>query len=241
MRTGRNIRAIRKQKGLTLDGLSALCGIHRDELGLYERGQMTPRTRTVEKIASALEVPIVAIREGMGWTAQEPVEPWETREGAPLREGILQAVRESRGENFTPCEADVRLLMESVKAAIPALVEHMKDTRPEAEIHRGILKELELPGGEEPVQCALTDAQWEQIRPLLPPERGGKGRAFKSNRLMLEGILYHMKSGTAWKELPERFGRYQCVSSRLRLWQTAGVWDTVLDRLAQLGVVDTKE
>ena len=241
MRIGRNIRAIRRQRGLTLDGLSALCGISRDDLGLYERGQMTPRPGTVEKIARALAVPIVAIQEGMGWTAQEPLERWETDGSAPLRDGILEAVRESQGEDFVPDEADIKLLMESVKAAIPALVEHMKDTRPEADIHRGILEDLNLRPADSPDeligQYALTDGQWEQISPLLPSEKAGKGRAFKSNRLMMDGILYHMKSGTAWKDLPERFGRYKCVSDRLRLWERTGVWEPVADKLTELGVI----
>ena len=239
MKTGRNIRSIRKQKGLTLDELSARCGISRDELGLYERGRTTPRPETVERLAAALEAPIVSIREGMGWTAQEPLEGWETQEGAPLREGVLQAVRESCGADFTPDEADIRLLMESVKAAIPALAERLKDTRPEAEIHRGILAELEVSQDETPEEgYALTDEQWAQIAPLLPPERSGRGRAFKSNRLMLEGILYHIRSGTAWKDLPERFGRYKCVSDRLRLWQRTGVWEPVREMLMGLGVAE---
>lgn len=240
MRIGRDLRAIRKQRGLTLDELSALCGVSRDDLGLYERGRMTPRPGTVEKIARALDVPIVDIRQGMGWTAQEAVERWETEGGAPLRDGILETIREARGEGFGPDEADIELLMASVKAAIPALVEHMKDTRPEADIHRKILAELGLqPGGDEGElirRHALTDGQWEQIRPLLPPERAGKGRAFKSNRLMLDGILYHMRSGTAWKDLPQQFGPHRCVSARLRLWERTGVWARVLDKLAELGV-----
>lgn len=241
MRTGRNIRAIRRQRGLTLNELSALCGISRDDLGLYERGQMTPRPGTVEKIARALAVPIVAIQEGMGWTAQEPLERWETDGSAPLRDGILEAVREAQGEDFVPSEADVRLLMESVKAAIPALVEHMKDTRPEAEIHRGILEDLNLRPADSPDELieryTLTNEQWEQVSSLLPSEKAGKGRAFKSNRLMLDGILYHMKSGTAWKDLPERFGRYKCVSDRLRLWERTGVWEPVAEKLTELGVI----
>lgn len=245
MRIGHNIRALRRQRGHTLDELSALCGISRDDLGLYERGQMTPRPGTVERIAQALDVPIVAIQEGMGWTAQEPLERWEADGSAPLRDGILEAVRESQGEDFVPEEADIALLMESVKAAIPALVEYMKDTRPEAEIHRGILEELSLrPTGsanELIQQYALTDEQWEQVSPLLPSKKAGKGRAFKSNRLMLDGILYHIKSGTAWKDLPEHFGRYKCVSDRLRLWARTGVWEPVVDKLAELGVIETDD
>ena len=242
MRIGHNIRALRRQRGLTLDELSALCGVSRDHLGFYERGQMTPRPKTVKKIAQALDVPIVAIREGMGWTAQEPLERWETGGTAPLRDGVLEAVRESRGGEFTLDETDIRLLMESVKASIPALVERMKDIRPEAEIQQSILKELAL----QPVddddglvqRYALTDAQWEQISPLLPSEKSGKGRAFKSNRLMLDGILFHMKSGTAWKDLPERFGRYKCVSDRLRLWQQTGVWKPVAEKLRALNIIE---
>ena len=245
MRIGHNVRVLRRQRGLTLDELSALCGISRDDLGLYERGQMTPRPRTVERIAQALDVPIVAIQEGMGWTAQEPLERWETDGSAPLRDGILEAVRESQGEDFVPVEADVALLMEAVKASIPALVEHMKDTRPEAEIHRGILEELNLrPTGSADgliQQYALTDGQWEQVSPLLPSEKTGRGRALKSNRLMLDGILYHIKSGTAWKDLPECFGRYKCVSDRLRLWERTGVWEPVVDKLAELGVMEAND
>lgn len=239
MKTGRNIRAIRKQRGLTLDELSALCGVSRDELGAYERGQATPRPGTVEKIAQALEAPIVTIREGMGWTAQEPVERWEA-DGAALRDGVLETVRELQGGDFTPDEADIRLLMESVKASIPALVEHMKDTRPELEIHREILEEfgLLLQTKEDDLvrQCALTDEQWAQVQGLLPPEKTGRGRAFKSNRLILDGILYHMITGTAWKNLPQCFGRYKCVSDRLRLWERTGVWGPVAEQLRKLGI-----
>lgn len=242
MKTGRNIRAIRRQRGLTLDELSALCGVSRDDLGGYELGKVTPRPATVEKIAQALDVPIVAIREGMGWTAQEPLERWETGDGASLRDGVLEAVHQSRGKDFTPDETDIRLLMDSVKAAIPALVEHMKDSRPETEIHQDILAELGLcsadSGDDLLLKCRLPDDQWNEISPLLPPERTGKGRAFKSNRLMLDGILYHIKSGAAWKDLPPCFGRYKCVSDRLRLWQRTGVWEPVRAKLVELGVMD---
>ena len=74
MTVGADLHALRKRRGLTLDELSALCGVSRDDLGLYERGAMTPRPETVQKIAQALDVPITVIREGMGWTAPEPSE-----------------------------------------------------------------------------------------------------------------------------------------------------------------------
>lgn len=255
MRLGQNIRALRLARGLTLRELGALCGIDPDILARYERGETNPRAAAVGKIAAALGVPIVAIREGMAWTAPQPAESWESSGGDELLHGgILENLRESYGgladdgegwlvggsEGFLLSESDIQALMDSVKAAIPALVERMKDSRPESEINREILARLAgVPDAPEPERAfELTDGQWEQLRPLLPPERAGRGRAFKSNRLMLEGIIWHLRSGTSWPQLPERYGRHKCVAERLRLWRAAGVWDAVRDKLRELGVLE---
>lgn len=109
MTVGLQINALRRQRGLTLEELSALCGVHRDDLGLYERGAMTPRPETVARIARALDVPIAAIQAGMGWTAPRPTEDWETARGdSLLRDGILEAAREAgtspwRNRRCWPC------------------------------------------------------------------------------------------------------------------------------------------
>lgn len=243
MITGRNIRALRLRRGLTLDELSALSGVHRDDLGGYERGEITPRPETVRKIAAALDAPIAAIRDGVGWTEPRPQEGWETAPGdALLREGILENARESWGEAAALSEEDVQVLLETVKAAVPALIEHMKDTRPEREITRALLAELNVPVPEESEadrvrRWALTDGQWERVRDLLPPEKAGRGRAFKSNRLMLDGILFHLRSGEAWTALPACFGRSRCVADRLALWERTGVWEQVLTRMLAEGIL----
>ncbi len=243
MTVGADLQALRKRRGLTLDELSALCGISRDDLGLYERGAMTPRPDTVQKIAQALDVPITAIREGMGWTASEPAEAWETAaDDHLLRRGILENLRESYGPDFSLSEGDIRALLDSVKASIPALIEHMKDTRSENEINADILAELNLlPADDEEDlvrRYALTDSQWAQIQPLLPPESVGRGRAFKSNRLMLDGILFQLRTGTAWTSLPKCFGRPRCVADRLRLWKRTGIWEQVEAILEKMGLLD---
>lgn len=263
MTVGRNIRAVRRRRGLTLEELSGLCGVSRDELGQYERGEITPRPGTVEKIAQALDVPIVAIRDGMGWSEPQAAEGWETAgDDHLLYDGILENLRESYGAvdveggsredrrflvggpgaGFTLEESDIQALVHSVKASIPALIEYMKDTRPETVVNSEILRELDvLPEeGEADLvrRWALTDSQWEQLRDLLPPENSGRGRAFKSNRLMLDGILFWMKSGRPWQDLPACFGRYKCVSDRLRLWTKSGVWEPVLRRMEELGILD---
>ena len=133
-------------------------------------------------------------------------------------------------------------LMVIVKASMPAYVEYMKDTRSEHEITNEILKELDIvpEDSEEELirRYALTDEQWEQICGLLPSEKAGNGRPFKSNRLMLDAILYRMKAGVAWNKLPKHFGRYKCVIERLQLWRRLGIWQSVLDKILDLAIVD---
>src|SRR5262245_47346009 len=72
---------------------------------------------------------------------------------------------------------------------------------------------------------ALTDAQGGRLRPLLPPPPLGRGRPRNDDRTIVEGILWHLATGSPWRDLPERFGCWRTVYSRFRRWQRAGVWD----------------
>ena len=71
----------------------------------------------------------------------------------------------------------------------------------------------------------LSDAQWERLRPLLPPQNPRTGRPAKDHRTVLEGILWVLRTGAPWRDLPERFGLWRTVSSRFRRWQPADVWE----------------
>jgi len=77
----------------------------------------------------------------------------------------------------------------------------------------------------------LTDAQWERLQPLLPPQRPATGRPANDHRTVVNGILWRLKTGAPWRDLPERYGPWQTVYSRFRRWQHAGVWDRVLAAL----------
>jgi len=85
----------------------------------------------------------------------------------------------------------------------------------------------------------LADELWELIKPLLPKPRAKPkgGRPPLDNRAALTGILFVLKTGIPWGDLPKEMG---CGSGsscwrRLRDWQAAGVWDQLhhllLDRL----------
>ena len=78
---------------------------------------------------------------------------------------------------------------------------------------------------------ALTDIEWERLRPLLPAPPTGRGRPRSDDRLIVDGILWRLATGAAWRDLPERFGPWATVYSRFHRWQQAGVWDRVLAAL----------
>ena len=77
----------------------------------------------------------------------------------------------------------------------------------------------------------LTDAQWERLAPLLPPQRPARGRPNHDHRRILNGIRWRLKTGAPWRDVPERYGPWRTVYSRYRRWQQAGVWDRILAAL----------
>jgi transposase len=78
-----------------------------------------------------------------------------------------------------------------------------------------------------PSRGELTTAQWERLRPLLPPEQPRTGRPNMDHRRILNGILWKLRTGAPWRDLPERYGPWATVYSRFWRWQRAGLWDRV--------------
>jgi transposase len=74
----------------------------------------------------------------------------------------------------------------------------------------------------------LTDEQWERLAPLLPATKPQTGRPNKDHRTVLNGIVWILRTGAPWRDLPERYGPWKTVYSRFRRWQRAGIWDRIL-------------
>lgn len=74
----------------------------------------------------------------------------------------------------------------------------------------------------------LSDAQWERLASLLPPQCPATGRPAHDHRLIVNAILWRLATGVPWRDLPERYGPWQTEYSRFRRWQRAGVWDRLL-------------
>jgi transposase len=77
---------------------------------------------------------------------------------------------------------------------------------------------------------ALTEAGWVQIRSLLPP-RGRRGKQWCDHRDMVGGMLWVMRTGAAWRELPPEYGAWQTCHSRYARWKGDGTWSRILAAL----------
>ena len=82
----------------------------------------------------------------------------------------------------------------------------------------------------------LTDEQWAVLAPLLPAprlRRDGRGRPWRDPRDVLNGILWILRTGAPWKDLPDRYPSYQTCHRRFQAWATSGTLDAVLLALAR--------
>lgn len=73
----------------------------------------------------------------------------------------------------------------------------------------------------------LTDRAWEAISPVLPgnPVRGGK---WMDHRTVINAILWKLRTGAPWRDVPERYGSWKTAHERLRRWTADGTWDKIL-------------
>lgn len=77
----------------------------------------------------------------------------------------------------------------------------------------------------------LTDVQWQRLEPLLPRQKPKTGHPNLDHRMVVNGIIWILRTGVPWRDLPERYGKWQTVASRFYRWQKAGIWQQVLAQL----------
>ena len=79
----------------------------------------------------------------------------------------------------------------------------------------------------------LSEAEWRLLKDLLPPERGRKSRPAHDNRTIVNGILWRIRTGAPWRDVPEKYGKWMTVYQRFRRWSEAGIWEAVASTLSQ--------
>jgi transposase len=95
----------------------------------------------------------------------------------------------------------------------------------------------------------LIDEQWALLQPLIPEQErrasGRRGRPWRDSRDVLNGVLWILRTGAPWLDLPERYPPYQTCHRRFQRWVRAGVMEAILRTLAQdlkeRGGLDVKE
>jgi len=81
----------------------------------------------------------------------------------------------------------------------------------------------------------LTDAQWAKLDPFFRPQRraDGKGRPWQETRAVLNGVLWILRTGAPWHDLPDRYPPYQTCHRRFQQWQRSGLLTRLLQKLAE--------
>jgi transposase len=79
----------------------------------------------------------------------------------------------------------------------------------------------------------LTDEQWNRISGLFPAERGRHARPAKDNRVMVNAMVWVLRTGAPWRDLPSHYGPWNSVYTRFSRWNRQGVWRGVLAELAK--------
>jgi len=80
---------------------------------------------------------------------------------------------------------------------------------------------------------AISDADWDRIKHLLPGQPGQHGGVARDNRRFIDAVLWVARTGAAWEDLPERLGNWNSQWRRFDRWARAGRWDPILAALRE--------
>jgi putative transposase len=84
-----------------------------------------------------------------------------------------------------------------------------------------------------PSRYELSDLPREKIKDFLPGRKESVGRTAADNRFFVNGVLWVLRSGARWTDLPERYGKYKSVHKRFVRWANSGVWERVFHALVR--------
>ena len=78
----------------------------------------------------------------------------------------------------------------------------------------------------------LSDAHYEKIAPLLPGKSGDAGRTAADNRQFVEAVLWIVRTGAPWRDLPVCFGYWNSAFRRFRRWSRKGIFEKIFNALS---------
>ena len=81
-------------------------------------------------------------------------------------------------------------------------------------------------------RLVLSDAAWERMAPLIIGRPDQKGSTGRNNRMFVEGVLWIVRTGSPWRDLPEAFGDWNSAFRRFSRWSTRGVWWRIFEAMS---------
>src|ERR1700681_832888 len=81
-------------------------------------------------------------------------------------------------------------------------------------------------------RLVLNDAAWERMAPLIIGRPDQKGSTGRDNRMFVEGVLWIVRTGSPWRDLPEAFGDWNSVFRRFSRWSQKGVWRRLFEAMS---------
>lgn len=80
----------------------------------------------------------------------------------------------------------------------------------------------------------LTDYQWNQIKDLIPPKTSTCGRARRDPRELLNAIIWVLRTGAPWCELPEKYGPWHTAYNNFRKWTDEGIMENIFKKFSPI-------
>ena len=81
-------------------------------------------------------------------------------------------------------------------------------------------------------RSVLSDCVWEKIAALLPGQSGDRGVTASDNRRFLEAVLWRVRTGSPWRDLPPALGNWNSTFRRFRRWANAGIFESLFNALS---------
>ena len=77
----------------------------------------------------------------------------------------------------------------------------------------------------------LTDFEWRVSEPLLPTDVRGVPR--RDDRQVLNGIMWRLRTGAPWADIPRRYGPHTTCVNRFNRWRARGIWGRILEAITE--------
>ena len=79
----------------------------------------------------------------------------------------------------------------------------------------------------------ISDKLWNKIEPLLSGTKGKSGRNGDDNRRFINGVMWILRTGAPWRDLPESYGDWKNTHRRFCRWRDRGAWEDILSKMIE--------